>query len=486
MLRKLNDILYAVTIHKTVGSSNVEVSSIAFDSRCVVKDCVFVAQKGTQVDGHDYIHEAIKNGAIAIVCESLPEQLDSTVYYVQVADTKNALGIIAAEFYNQPSKNLKLVGVTGTNGKTTIVSLLYKLYKGLGYKVGLLSTIENVIDGQSVGATHTTADAIQNNKMLGQMVTADVDYCFMEVSSHSIDQGRISGLHFSGGIFTNLTHEHLDYHLTFNEYLKAKKKFFDLLPKPSFALTNTDDKNGKIMLQNTKAQKFTYGLRGISDFHCKIITNHFDGIELSIDQRSIWFRLIGEFNAYNIMAIYATAVLLGEDKLKVLTLLSNLNSADGRFDQIRSTNNTTVIIDYAHTPDALKNVLDTISSIRVGNEKLITVVGAGGDRDKTKRPIMAQIACDRSDQVILTSDNPRDEDPDLIIEDMKTGLDPMAKKKIISIVKREEAIKTAIALASADDIILLAGKGHEKYQIIKGKSYPLDEKRIVNEALMIN
>lgn len=486
MLRKLNDILQAVRIQKTIGSNDIEISNIAFDSRCVLKDCVFVAQTGTQVDGHDFIIKAVKKGAVAVVCERMPEQLDPAVYYVQVADTKNALGIIASEFYKQPSENLKLVGVTGTNGKTTIVSLLYRLYKGLGYKVGLLSTIENVIDGQSIEATHTTPDAIQINKMLAQMVSADMEYCFMEVSSHSIDQSRISGLSFRGGIFTNLTHEHLDYHLTFNEYLIAKKKFFDLLPKSAFALTNTDDKNGSVMLQNTVAQKFTYGLRGTSDFHCKIITNNFDGLELSIDQRSIWFRLIGKFNAYNIIAIYATAILLGEDKLNVLTLLSNLDSVKGRFDQIRSTDNITVIIDYAHTPDALKNVLETISSIRTGNEKLITVVGAGGNRDKIKRPIMAQIVCDQSDQVILTSDNPRDEDPDLIIEDMKAGLDSAAKKKVLTITKREEAIKTAIALAGADDIILLAGKGHEKFQIIKGKSYPLDEKKIVNEALLIN
>ena len=483
-MKKLTNIITNLKIEKSIGSQDLTIENIAFDSRKVSKGSVFVAQIGTSVDGHNFIELAIQKGASAIVCQNLPAAFQPSVCYIQVKDSNQALGILASEFYDNPSQKLRLVGVTGTNGKTTIVTLLYRLFKELGYKTGLLSTIENLIDGECIQATHTTPDAIQINQILDTMVQAGVSHAFMEVSSHSAAQDRIFGLHYEGGVFSNLTHDHLDYHKTFDEYLSAKKKFFDYLPASSFALSNTDDKRGQVMLQNTKAHKSTYGLRGVADFNTKIISNQFDGLELDIEKQSVWFKLIGKFNAYNILAVYATAILLGEDKLNVLTLMSNMQPAEGRFDQVRSNSNINVIIDYAHTPDALENVLNTISSIRTGNEQLITVVGTGGNRDKLKRPIMAQIACDNSDRVILTSDNPRDEDPDQIIEDMKAGLDAMQKRKVLSITKREEAIKTALTLATSGDIVLLAGKGHEKYQVIKGQNLPFDEKEIVNQTLM--
>ncbi len=483
-MKKLKDIIVNLEIKKLIGSSGMMIQDIVFDSRKINEGSLFVAQIGTNVDGHDFIELAIQKGAKVIVCQILPENHDASVCYIQVEDSNKALGTLASEFYDNPSRKLKLVGVTGTNGKTTIVTLLYRLFKELGYKTGLLSTIENLIDGECIQATHTTPDTIQINQILDKMVKAGVSHAFMEVSSHAASQDRIFGLQFAGGVFTNLTHDHLDYHKTFDEYLSAKKKFFDYLPVASFALSNSDDKRGQVMLQNTKADRSTYGLRGVADFNTKIISNQFDGLELDIEQQSVWFKLIGKFNAYNILAVYASAILLGEDKLNVLTLMSNMQAAEGRFDQLQSKSNINVIIDYAHTPDALENVLNTIASIRTGNEQLITVVGTGGNRDKLKRPIMAQIACDNSDRVILTSDNPRDEDPDQIIEDMKAGLDAVQIRKVLSITKREEAIKTALILATSGDIVLLAGKGHEKYQVIKGQNLPFDEKEIVNQILM--
>jgi UDP-N-acetylmuramoyl-L-alanyl-D-glutamate--2,6-diaminopimelate ligase len=483
-LKKLTDIIANLKIEKSIGSLDLMIQNIAFDSRKVTKGSVFVAQIGTNADGHDFIELAIQKGATVVFCQHLPENLKDSVSYVQVADSNKALGILASEFYDNPSQKLNLIGVTGTNGKTTVVTMLYRLFNELGYKTGLLSTIENLIDGECIQATHTTPDTIQINQILDKMVQAGVDYAFMEVSSHAAAQDRIFGLHYRGGVFTNLTHDHLDYHKTFDDYLSAKKKFFDYLPASSFALSNTDDKRGQVILQNTKAHKSTYGLRGVADFNTKIVSNQFDGLELDIANQSVWFKLIGKFNAYNILAVYACAILLGEDQLNVLTLMSNMQPAEGRFEQLHSDSNINVIIDYAHTPDALENVLNTISSIRTGNEQLITVVGTGGNRDKLKRPIMAQIACDNSDRVILTSDNPRDEDPDQIIEDMKVGLNATQTRKVLSITKREEAIKTALTLATSDDIVLLAGKGHEKYQVIKGENLPFDEKQIVNQILM--
>lgn len=483
-MRKLTELLADIRILEQNGSSELDLRMIEFDSRKVKSNSMFIALVGTQVDGHNFIEKAILNGAIVILCQELPKKLDENICYLKVENTHFSLGMIASAFHNFPSKQLKLIGITGTNGKTTIASLLFNLYRDFGYKSGLLSTIENRIEEQILDATHTTPDAIQINELLSQMVEAGVEYCFMEVSSHAIDQGRIDGLNFSGGIFTNITHDHLDYHQSFDAYIKVKKKFFDCLPKNAFALTNLDDKRGHVMLQNTQAKKYTYGLNGIADFSCKIIENQFNGLQLSIEHQFIWFKLIGKFNAYNLLAIYATAVLLGEDKLETLAKLSNLETAEGRFEQIMTKSNITIIIDYAHTPDALKNVLETISSIRTGNEQLITVVGAGGNRDKAKRPIMAQIACSKSDRVLLTSDNPRFEDPDAIIEDMRAGVDVVFARKVLSISNRKEAIKTAIALAKPGDIILIAGKGHEKYQAIKGKKIPFDEKKIINEALM--
>lgn len=484
-MKKLIDIVSSLKVEKSIGEvSDRQIQEIVFDSRKVKKNSLFVAQVGTLVDGHKFIDKAIQNGAVAVVCEQIPKNINDTVCYLQVSNSNKALGLMAAEYFNHPSQNLKLIGVTGTNGKTTIVTLLHRLFSELGYKTGLLSTIENIVDGKRIPATHTTPVSLQINQNIQQMLKAGVEYCFMEVSSHAAHQERIYGLHFSGGVFTNLSHDHLDYHSSFDEYLSAKKKFFDQLPEESFALSNTDDKRGSVMLQNTKANKFSFGLRGVADFNTKIISNQFDGLELDIEKQSVWFKLIGKFNAYNILAVYATAVLLGEDKLKVLTLMSNMQAAEGRFEQIQSENNINVILDYAHTPDALENVLKTIAAIRTGNEQLITVVGAGGNRDKLKRPIMAQIACDNSDRVILTSDNPRDEDPDQIIEDMKAGLDASQSRKVLSITNREEAIKVAVTIAQSGDIILLAGKGHEKYQVIKGENLPFDEKEIVMKFLM--
>lgn len=475
-MRYLSEILNGVPATELQGADDIQISAIVFDSRRVVPGCLFVAVRGTVVDGHDYIAQAIKDGAAAIICEDLPGHTAGEVAYIMVADSAVALGQMAANFYGHPSKKLKLIGVTGTNGKTTIATLLYQLFRDLGYKCGLLSTVENQINGKIIPATHTTPDQVVLNGLLNDMVTQGCDYCFMEVSSHAVAQHRIEGLVFSGGIFTNLTHDHLDYHKTFDNYLKAKKTFFDTLPKSAFALTNIDDKNGNIMLQNTKAHKKSYALKSLADFKAKILENQFGGLLLQIDNEEVWFKMIGSFNAYNLLAVYGAAMLLEQDKTKVLTSLSKLKGAEGRFDYIISPNKVIAIVDYAHTPDAVQNVLSTIHDIRKGTEKVITIIGCGGDRDKTKRPVMAKVACQWSDKVILTSDNPRSEVPEQIIKDMEAGVDAEGKKKTISITDRHEAIKTACHLASPGDIILVAGKGHEKYQEIKGARNHFDDK----------
>ncbi len=484
-MKLLKDILYKAGIIEVVGSTNIAITALSFDSRKIEKDSLFIAVKGTLSDGHKYIDDTISKGAIAILCEEIPVNQNEKVTYIKVKDTSAALGIIAGNFYDNPSEKIKLVGVTGTNGKTTTVTLLFTLFKKLGYKVGLLSTVKNQINNDVIPATHTTPDAIQLNAMLRQMIDKGCTHCFMEVSSHAVVQNRITGIHFTGAVFTNITHDHLDYHKTFDEYIKAKKRFFDGLGSDAFALTNKDDVNGEVMLQNTKATKRSYSLRSMADFKCKVIENQFSGLLLNIDNQEVWSKLIGSFNAYNLLAVYATAVMLKEDKTNVLTTLSTLSSVEGRFQYIRNNNGVVGIVDYAHTPDALQNVLKTINDIRTGNEQVITVVGCGGDRDAAKRPIMAKIACDMSNKVILTSDNPRSEEPEAIIKEMQTGVDAVNYKKTISITDRSEAIKTACSYANEGDIILIAGKGHEKYQEIKGVKHPFDDMEVLQENLKI-
>jgi len=458
-------------------------SEIHFDSRKINQGDLFIAIRGTQADGHQYIKSAIDRGAKAVICEIIPGDLQAGVTYVQVKDSSKALGIMAGNYYNNPSAELILVGVTGTNGKTTIATLLYEVFTSLGYGCGLLSTIRNLILNEQIHSTHTTPDPLQINSLLRKLSDAGGQYCFMEVSSHAIAQNRIAGLTFAGGIFTNLTHDHLDYHNTFKDYLLSKKKFFDELPPESFALINKDDKNGLVMAQNTRARIWTYGLRTSADYKGKIIENLFDGLQLMVNNQEAFCRLTGEFNAYNITAVFGTAVLLGQSPDKVLTFLSSLPPVEGRFETIHSSNHITAIVDYAHTPDALKNVLNTIGEIRTRNEKLIVVLGAGGDRDRAKRPLMAGIATDKSDMVILTSDNPRTEEPESIIDEMKKGIEADNTRKVMIIVNRREAIRTACHLAQPGDIILIAGKGHEKYQEIKGVKYPFDDKKILEEML---
>lgn len=482
-MRELKDILYKVNITSASGDMNIGVAGVTFDSRKVKKDFLFVAVKGTQSDGHAFINTAIKNGAIAVISEKLPDSLSPSVTYVTVKNSARALGVAAANFYNNPSSKLKLVGVTGTNGKTTVATLLYKLFTSLGHPTGLLSTVENRIKDEVIVSTHTTPDAIQINELLIKMVEAKCTHCFMEVSSHAVDQGRIEGLDFVGGVFTNITHDHLDYHHTFESYIKAKKGFFDGLSSEAFALVNVDDKRGMVMLQNTKASKRTFGLKKMADFKAKIITNSLEGLELEIDNRNVWFKLIGDFNAYNLVSVYATAMLLGEDSESVLMRLSALTGAAGRFELILPGSKFTAIVDYSHTPDALKNVLETISLFRTGQEQVISVVGCGGDRDKMKRPLMAAIACKYSDKAIFTSDNPRSEDPMEIIREMQKGVGATEAKKTLVIVDREEAIKTACMMAKENDIVLVAGKGHETYQEIKGVKHPFDDKEVLTRML---
>ncbi len=481
-MKNLKDILYKVSIHQVFGSTNVDVKNLVFDSRKVKNNDVFIAQKGVSVDGHLYIDKAINLGAKAIICEDFPEDKKERITYIQVADANIALAIMASNFYDNPSKKLPLVGVTGTNGKTTIASLLYQLFKKAGYKVGLLSTVKILVDETEFKATHTTPDSVTINSYLDKMIDAGVDFCFMEVSSHGIHQKRTEGLTFAGGIFTNLSHDHLDYHDTFAEYRNVKKSFFDSLPKSAFALVNIDDKNGNFMLQNTKAKKKSYALKTLADFKVKIIEKQLSGTLLNVDGTEVWTKLIGEFNAYNLLAIIGAAELLGLEKLEVLTIVSELESVSGRFEYVISEDGITAIVDYAHTPDALKNVLETINDIRTGNEKVIAVVGCGGDRDKTKRPKMAHIASQLSNQAIFTSDNPRTEDAQTIIDEMEVGVSAENYKKTISVLDRKQAIKTACKFSETGDIILIAGKGHEDYQEINGERSHFDDLEVVKEC----
>jgi len=479
----LKDILYGVALKAVVGSTDVPVAAVNFDSRKIAQGHLFVAIRGLLADGHDYIDKAVKQGATSIVCESLPAKLHDNVTYVEVDNSGKSLAIIASNFYGNPSENLKLVGVTGTNGKTTVTSLLYQLFKKAGYKVGLLSTVKIMVDNKMYKATHTTPDSLTINKYLQDMNDEGVEFCFMEVSSHGIHQYRTEGLHFEGGIFTNLSHDHLDYHNTFAEYRDVKKKFFDELPSQAFALTNVDDKNGPVMLQNTKAKQYTYALKQYADYKTQILENQFGGLLLKVNDSDVWTRLIGNFNAYNVLAIYATAELLGLEKVEILRLISDLENVSGRFQYIVSDEKITAIVDYAHTPDALKNVLETINSIRTKNEELITVVGCGGDRDKTKRPKMGHIASALSTKVIFTSDNPRSEKPEVILSDIEAGVEPQNFKKTLTIEDRKQAIKAACQMAQPNDIILIAGKGHETYQEVNGERSDFDDLKIVQELL---
>lgn len=484
-MKLLKDILYKTGLVEISGTTNIAIDSICFDSRKIQNGSLFVAVSGTVSDGHQFMDVAVKMGAIAVVCEKMPEHVHENVTYVVVKNSSIALGHIASNFYDNPSSQLKLVGITGTNGKTTTTTLLYKLFRSLGHSVGLISTINIRVNTEVIASTHTTPDPLVLNSYLRKMVDKGCTYCFMEVSSHALVQNRIEGVEFAGAIFSNITHDHLDYHKTFSEYIKAKKKFFDLLGDSAFALSNKDDANGMVMLQNTRAKKYYYGLRSACDFKAKVMENQFSGLLLNIDGSELWTKLIGSFNAYNILAVYSTAILLGEEKMNVLTQLSLLDPVEGRFQYIRTENSVVGIIDYAHTPDALMNVLKTISDIRTGNEKVITVIGCGGDRDKNKRPMMAKIACDKSDRVILTSDNPRTEDPDSIIAEMQKGVEPHQYKKVLSITDRREAIRAACSFAESGDIILVAGKGHETYQEVKGVKHEFNDMKVLQENLRI-
>lgn len=479
----LKEILYKVAIEAVKGSTEIAIGKPEFDSRKITSSDVFVAIRGSVSDGHDFIEQAITVGATAVVCDTFPEFIVDGITYIQVKDTNKALAFMAANYFGNPSQNLKLVGITGTNGKTTVASLLYQLFKKAGFKVGLLSTVKILVDDTEYKATHTTPDSITINHYLKEMNDVGVEYCFMEVSSHGIHQKRTEALHFEGGVFTNLSHDHLDYHPTFAEYRDVKKKFFDHLPKSAFALVNVDDKNGLVMLQNSNARKLTYALKTYADYKAQILENQLSGLLLKVNDNEVWVRLIGTFNAYNLLAIYGTAVELGLDSFEVLRLLSELESVSGRFQFIISTEKITAIVDYAHTPDALENVLKTINDIRTKNEQLITVVGCGGDRDKTKRPIMANIASQMSDKLIITSDNPRTENPEAIIAEMEAGVEAQNYKKTIAISDRKQAIKMACQLANPNDIILIAGKGHETYQEIHGIRYDFDDMKIVKELL---
>jgi UDP-N-acetylmuramoyl-L-alanyl-D-glutamate--2,6-diaminopimelate ligase len=482
----LQDILYKVAISSVKGSTNIEVRDLQIDSRKTGAGSCFIAVKGSAADGHAFIDTAVTNGANVIVCEALPAILKDNITYIQVDNSAIAAGCISHNFYGEPSTKIKLVGVTGTNGKTTIATLLFKLFLALDYKCGLISTVQNQIGNTIIPATHTTPDAISLNALLKQMAIEGCDYVFMEVSSHAIHQHRIAGLQFAGALFSNITHDHLDYHKTFDEYIRVKKSWFDNLSAAAFAISNADDKRGAVMLQNTVAKKYFYSLKTMADFKGKILDNSLTGLHLLVNDVEVHFRLIGEFNAYNLLAVYGTAICLNEEKNKVLQILSSLDGAEGRFDYSISNNDKVIgIIDYAHTPDALLNVLATIKKLKQGNEKVITVVGCGGDRDKTKRPVMAEVACEYSDKVILTSDNPRSEDPLEILKDMETGVNMAAKKKVIAIADRREAIKTAVSLAQKEDIVLIAGKGHEKYQDIKGVKYDFDDKKVLGEMFAL-
>jgi UDP-N-acetylmuramoyl-L-alanyl-D-glutamate--2,6-diaminopimelate ligase len=482
-MKVLKDILYKVAIEAVKGPTDIAINKIEFDSRKIELNDVFVAIRGSLSDGHTFIDKALELGASAIICETFPERIVNGVTYIQVKSSNEALAFLSANFYNNPSQKLRLVGVTGTNGKTTIASLLYQLFKNAGFKVGLLSTVTILVDETEYKATHTTPDSLTINHFLNEMVETGCEFCFMEVSSHGVHQKRTEALHFEGGIFTNLSHDHLDYHNTFAEYRDVKKSFFDHLPKSAFAIVNVDDKNGAVMVQNTKAKKVTYALKSYADYRAQILENQFTGLLLKVNNHELWTKLIGSFNAYNLLAIFATAIELGLEEQEALRLVSALESVSGRFQYIVSESKITAIVDYAHTPDALENVLKTIENIRTRNEQLITIVGCGGDRDKTKRPIMAKIASELSDKVIFTSDNPRTENPETIIEEMEKGVEPQNFKKTLSIIDRKQAIKTACQLANSGDIILIAGKGHETYQEINGVRHDFDDMKIVKEIL---
>ncbi|MDP1842624.1 MAG: UDP-N-acetylmuramoyl-L-alanyl-D-glutamate--2,6-diaminopimelate ligase [Sediminibacterium sp.] len=485
-MKTLQQLVQTIQIKKQIGNLLIPITAIEIDSRKVVSGTVFVAISGVQQDGHLYITKAINMGAVAIVCMQLPEQLVEGITYLLVNDTQQAAALMATEFFDHPSAKIKLVGVTGTNGKTTIATVLFKLFKQLGYSCGLISTVQNQINDTVIPSTHTTPDSISLNALLQKMVNDGCSYVFMECSSHAIHQHRITGLSFAGALFSNITHDHLDYHKTFDEYIRVKKSFFDHLPATAFAISNADDKRGEVMLQNTLATKYLYSLKTLAAFKGKILENALTGLVMTVNDKEVHFRLIGEFNAYNLLAVYGAAVCLGQNSDEVLTALSLLSGAEGRFDYIISKEKIIGIVDYAHTPDALENVLATIKKLRKGYEQIITVVGCGGDRDKTKRPIMAQAACDLSDRVILTSDNPRTEDPEQILKDMETGLSSSAKRKYITIIDRKEAIEQAVAVAKPEDIILVAGKGHEKYQDINGVKHPFDDKLVLQEAFAMN
>jgi len=481
-LTLLDDILNDISIKKIVGNTDLKINQIVFDSRKVKPADLFVAVKGHVMDGHQFIDKAIHNGATVIVLEQLPETITEKITYLIVKDSAEALGQMANAFFGYPSQQLNLVGITGTNGKTTTVTLLFDLFSSMGFKVGLLSTVANRIGEKTIASTHTTPDAVGLNGLLGEMVTAGCDYVFMEVSSHAVHQKRIAGLTFKGGVFTNLTHDHLDYHGSFRDYIYAKKQFFDDLPKAAFALTNLDDKQGEVMVQNTSAKIVHYSLRRLTDYKAKVIDNSLTGLHLKLDEVDFFSRLIGGFNAYNLLAVYATARLLGMDKMETLTQMSGLQSAEGRFEYlIHPTTFVYAIVDYAHTPDALEKVLSTIKKLRRSKEQILTVVGCGGDRDKRKRPIMAEVAVRYSDQVILTADNPRSENPESIIREMEEGIPTDHKNKVLSITNREQAIRTACKLARPGDFVLVAGKGHEKYQEINGVKYPFDDHQLITE-----
>ncbi len=484
-MKTLNEILKNITVNQIIGNTTIEIKNIQFDSRNVNSESIFVAINGYNVDGHKFIEKAISLGAKTIVCEVFPETINENISYILVKNSSEALGKIAANFYNNPTKKLKVVGITGTNGKTTTATLLYRIFESFGYKTGLISTVVNYIHETEISSTHTTPDQVQLQKLFSQMIDEGCEYCFMEVSSHSIHQQRISSIEFVGGVFTNITHDHLDYHKTFKEYISVKKTFFDNLQKKAFAITNFDDKNGEIMLQNCKAKKLSYALKTPADYKTKILESHFNGMLLKINEQEVWTKFIGNFNAYNLTAVYAVAIELGLDKLQTLVAISKLTSVNGRFEYFTSANGITAIVDYAHTPDALKNVLETIQEIKKGTSKIITVVGAGGDRDKTKRPEMAQISAEKSDKIILTSDNPRSEDPIEIIKEMEAGISTKLRNKVISITDRKEAIRAACMFAQNGDIVLIAGKGHETYQEIKGVKHHFDDKEIVRETLNI-
>ncbi len=481
---RVKNILKDIVVTGTAGDLNIPVSAVVFDSRKVVDGSLFVAVRGTKYDGHDFIEMALESGASAVICETLPQEPVKEITWVTTTDSASALGIAASNFFGNPSSSLKLTGVTGTNGKTTIATSLYRIFRGLGYKCGLFSTVCNYIEDRELPATHTTPDPVQLNSTLAEMVREGCDYAFMEVSSHATYQKRVAGLHFAGGIFTNLTHDHLDYHKTFARYLAAKKAFFDSLGPDSFAVSNTDDRNGTVMLQNCRAATYTYSTRGMADFRCGIIEQRFQGMALRIDGEEVWTRLIGDFNASNLLAVYAASVLLGADKLEVLRMISDIRPVPGRLETIKSASGVTAIVDYAHTPDALDNVITTINKIRQGAHQLITVVGAGGDRDRTKRPLMAAISVAGSNKVILTSDNPRTEDPEKILDDMFEGITAEYKSRVIRITDRREAIRTAVLMAVEGDIILVAGKGHETYQEIKGIRHHFDDREELAKSLV--